>query len=91
MSCSDLLLSFATVQWDKLDAREEINGLADELHRIVREFVMWGVFHHLIQLYMLQTECEYKQDVQKRGTGKLIAGLLLQSLQSRLTTTRSWL
>jgi uncharacterized protein with ParB-like and HNH nuclease domain len=39
LSYSDMLLSIATAQWDKKDAREEINGLVDELHR--REF--WGI------------------------------------------------
>ena len=34
LSYSDLLLSFATAQWDNLDAREEINSLVDELNRI---------------------------------------------------------
>ena len=38
LSYSDLLLSFATAQWDELDAREEINGLMDELNSIGREF-----------------------------------------------------
>lgn len=38
LSYSDLLLSFATAQWDSLDAREEINGLVDELNKIGREF-----------------------------------------------------
>ncbi len=38
LSYSDLLLSFATAQWDELDAREEINGLVDDLNKIGREF-----------------------------------------------------
>ena len=38
LSYSDLLLSFATAQWDTLDAREEINSLVDELNKIGREF-----------------------------------------------------
>ena len=38
LSYSDLLLSFATAQWDTLDAREEINILVDELNKIGREF-----------------------------------------------------
>ncbi len=38
LSYSDLLLSFATAQWDKMDAREEINGLVDELNSIGRQF-----------------------------------------------------
>jgi len=38
LSYSDLLLSFATAQWDKLDAREEINNLVDELNKTGREF-----------------------------------------------------
>lgn len=40
LSYSDLLLSFATAQWDMLDAREEINGLVDELNHIGREFAI---------------------------------------------------
>jgi hypothetical protein len=32
LSYSDLLLSIATAQWDKLDARKEIHGLVDELN-----------------------------------------------------------
>lgn len=40
LSYSDLLLSFATAQWDMLDAREEINGLVDELNHIGREFAV---------------------------------------------------
>ena len=38
LSYSDLLLSFATAQWEKLDAREEINGAVDELNAIGRGF-----------------------------------------------------
>lgn len=38
LSYSDLLLSFATAQWEKLDAREEINGAVDELNKIGRGF-----------------------------------------------------
>lgn len=38
LSYSDLLLSFATAQWEKLDAREEINGAVDELNDIGRGF-----------------------------------------------------
>ena len=38
LSYSDLLLSFATAQWDSLDAREEINGLVDDLNSVGREF-----------------------------------------------------
>lgn len=38
LSYSDLLLSFATAQWEKLDAREEINGAVDELNGIGRGF-----------------------------------------------------
>ena len=40
LSYSDLLLSFATAQWDALDAREEINGLVDELNKIGHEFAI---------------------------------------------------
>jgi hypothetical protein len=32
LSYSDLLLSIATAQWDKLDARKEIHGLVDDLN-----------------------------------------------------------
>lgn len=38
LSYSDLLLSFATAQWDKLDAREEINNAVDSLNDIGRGF-----------------------------------------------------
>lgn len=38
LSYSDLLLSFATAQWEKLDAREEINRAVDELNNIGRGF-----------------------------------------------------
>lgn len=38
LSYSDLLLSFATAQWERLDAREEINGAVDELNSIGRGF-----------------------------------------------------
>jgi len=38
LSYSDLLLSFATAQWEKLDAREEINKAVDELNSIGRGF-----------------------------------------------------
>ncbi|MEZ8194736.1 DUF262 domain-containing protein [Vibrio cortegadensis] len=34
LSYSDLLLSIAVAQWDKLDAREEIHSLVDELNQI---------------------------------------------------------
>jgi hypothetical protein len=34
LSYSDLLLSIATAQWSKLDARQEIHSLVDELNRI---------------------------------------------------------
>ena len=34
LSYSDLLLSIAVAQWSKLDARQEIHGLVDELNRI---------------------------------------------------------
>lgn len=34
LSYSDLLLSIATAQWEKADAREEINGLVDDLNNI---------------------------------------------------------
>ena len=32
LSYSDLLLSIAVAQWSKLDARQEIHGLVDELN-----------------------------------------------------------
>ncbi|WP_418222941.1 GmrSD restriction endonuclease domain-containing protein [Clostridium isatidis] len=38
LSYSDLLLSFATAQWDKKDAREEINNFVDEINEIGRGF-----------------------------------------------------
>lgn len=38
LSYSDLLLSFATAQWQKTDAREEIYGLVDDLNGIGRGF-----------------------------------------------------
>ena len=38
LSYSDLLLSFATAQWEKKDAREEINKAVDELNQIGRGF-----------------------------------------------------
>lgn len=38
LSYSDLLLSVATAQWTKLDAREEINELVDELNNIGQGF-----------------------------------------------------
>jgi len=34
LSYSDLLLSIATAQWQKKDAREEINGFVDEINKI---------------------------------------------------------
>lgn len=34
LSYSDLLLSFATTQWEKGNAREEINGFIDEINQI---------------------------------------------------------
>jgi hypothetical protein len=34
LSYSDLLLSIAVAQWSKLDARQEIHGLVDELNKI---------------------------------------------------------
>lgn len=34
LSYSDLLLSIAVAQWSKLDARQEIHGLVDEINRI---------------------------------------------------------
>lgn len=37
LSYSDLLLSVATAQWDKLDAREEINNLVDALNQTSSE------------------------------------------------------
>lgn len=38
LSYSDLLLSFATAQWDNLDAREEINKFTDEINMIGKGF-----------------------------------------------------
>ena len=38
LSYSDLLLSFATAQWDDKDAREEINTFVDEINEIGRGF-----------------------------------------------------
>ena len=38
LSYSDLLLSFATAQWENRDAREEINGFVDEINQIGRGF-----------------------------------------------------
>lgn len=38
LSYSDLLLSFATAQWEKRDAREEINTAVDEMNDIGRGF-----------------------------------------------------
>lgn len=38
LSYSDLLLSFATAQWEKKDAREEINKFMDEVNQIGRGF-----------------------------------------------------
>jgi Protein of unknown function DUF262 len=38
LSYSDLLLSIATAQWDKLDARKEIYGLVDRLNDIRHKF-----------------------------------------------------
>jgi len=38
LSYSDLLLSIATAQWDKRDAREEINSFVDEINRIDNGF-----------------------------------------------------
>jgi uncharacterized protein with ParB-like and HNH nuclease domain len=38
LSYSDLLLSFATAQWEKLDAREEINQFVDEINEIGNGF-----------------------------------------------------
>jgi uncharacterized protein with ParB-like and HNH nuclease domain len=38
LSYSDLLLSFASAQWDKKDAREEINKEVDEINEIGRGF-----------------------------------------------------
>jgi uncharacterized protein with ParB-like and HNH nuclease domain len=38
LSYSDLLLSFATAQWENRDAREEINDFVDEINEIGRGF-----------------------------------------------------
>lgn len=38
LSYSDLLLSFATAQWDEKDAREEFNRFVDEINQIGRGF-----------------------------------------------------
>lgn len=38
LSYSDLLLSFATAQWETRDAREEINEFVDEINQIGRSF-----------------------------------------------------
>ena len=38
LSYSDLLLSFATAQWETKDAREEINNFVDEINEIGRGF-----------------------------------------------------
>lgn len=38
LSYSDLLLSFATAQWENRDAREEINEFVDEINQIGRGF-----------------------------------------------------
>lgn len=38
LSYSDLLLSFATAQWEKRDAREELNAFMDEVNMIGRGF-----------------------------------------------------
>ena len=38
LSYSDLLLSFATAQWEDMDARESINACVDELNSIGRGF-----------------------------------------------------
>ncbi len=38
LSYSDLLLSFATAQWEKMDARDEINNAVDEFNEIGRGF-----------------------------------------------------
>ncbi|KOA19351.1 hypothetical protein CLHOM_24570 [Clostridium homopropionicum DSM 5847] len=38
LSYSDLLLSFATAQWEEKDAREEINSFVDEINEIGRGF-----------------------------------------------------
>ena len=38
LSHSDLLLSFATAQWEHRDAREEIHGFVDEVNEIGRGF-----------------------------------------------------
>lgn len=38
LSYSDILMSIATAQWDRYDAREEIHGLVDEINRIGNGF-----------------------------------------------------
>lgn len=38
LSYSDLLLSFATAQWQDKDARESINEIVDELNEVGRGF-----------------------------------------------------
>lgn len=38
LSYSDLLLSFATAQWQEKDAREELNKFVDEVNMIGRGF-----------------------------------------------------
>ena len=38
LSQSDLLLSIATAQWDKLDARQEVHGLVDTLNSVGQGF-----------------------------------------------------
>lgn len=38
LTYSDILMSIATAQWDKIDAREEIHGLVDEINRIGNGF-----------------------------------------------------
>ena len=38
LSYSDLLLSFATAQWETRDAREDINNFVDEINKIGRGF-----------------------------------------------------
>ena len=38
LSYSDILLSIATAQWDKFDAREEIYGLVDDINQIGNGF-----------------------------------------------------
>ena len=38
LSYSDMLMSMATAQWEKLDAREEIHGTVHELNHIGGRF-----------------------------------------------------